>query len=85
MNFHRLRGRMNALAALSGAGAVAALAAMAIPHPGINIDASTARATAVPAATATWTAPPSVPQISFAAPPVVASPCQPREVLPCRG
>lgn len=82
MKFHRLRGSMTALSALVGAGAIAALTATAVPHPGTDVDASTTHATPVPA-TATWTAPPSAPQTPFAAPAVVAVPCPPRQVFPC--
>lgn len=81
MKFPPLSGRMTALSALAGAGAIAALA---LPHPGTDIDARTARAT-VPAAGANATAPSSIAHTSVAVPPVLASPCQPREVLPCLG
>jgi hypothetical protein len=88
MNFHRLRGSVKALSVAIGASGVIAMGALTVAHSGNDIDASTASTNGWGAATITRTPPPSAPQTSFAAPPVIAgdpgpAPCPKRGVYPC--
>jgi hypothetical protein len=88
MNFHRLRGSVKVLSAVIGASGVVAMGALTVAHSGNDIGASTASTNGWPAATVTRTPPPSAPQTSFAAPPVIAgqpgaAPCPKRGVYPC--
>jgi hypothetical protein len=81
--FHRLRGSLRLLSAVTGAGVVVAMGALTIADQGNQDGASTASPNGWAVATVTMTPPPEAPETSFAAPTFKAVPCAKRAVYPC--
>jgi hypothetical protein len=82
-NFHRLRGSVKVLSAVIGTSVVVAMGALTVAYPANEVGTSTASTNGWPAATSTWTPPPSVPETSFATPTFTATLCPKRATMPC--
>jgi hypothetical protein len=81
--FHRVRGSLKVLSAVTGASVVVAMGALTVGYQGNEVGTSIASTNGWEQATITRMPSPAAPETSFAIPTFKAIPCAKRAVYPC--